>query len=123
MVESQQFLAGCHGLKLIKDIDYIEGTDLSEEYSKDEQGNITALPQRRKGAKTKQFTLMAPRPNCKLTYKITTNGSTELAQNSTIAAGGTQAIKVVASYTDNSNLLGSAVTYSGAQVKITYTQA
>ena len=59
----------------------------------------------------------------KLTYKITTNGSTELAQNSTIAAGGTQAIKVVASYTDNSNLLGSAVTYSGAQVKITYTQA
>ena len=61
------------GLKLIKDIDYIEGTDLSEEYSKNEQGNITALPQRRKGAKTKQFTLMAPRPNCKLTYKITTS--------------------------------------------------
>ena len=59
----------------------------------------------------------------KLTYKITTNGSTELAQNSTIAAGGTQAIKVVASYNDNSNLLGSAATYSGTQIKITYTQA
>lgn len=61
------------GLKLIKDIDYIEGTDLSEDYTKDEEGNITALPQRRKGAKTKQFTLMATRPNSKLTYKITTS--------------------------------------------------
>ena len=59
----------------------------------------------------------------KVNIQNNTNGSTELAQNSTIAAGGTQAIKVVASYNDNSNLLGSAATYSGAQIKITYTQA
>ena len=84
-------------------------------------------------AKVSGFTYTKPVSSCttsgatmtcgKLTYKITTNGSTELAQNSTIAAGGKQAIKVVASYTDNSNLLGSAATYSGAQIKITYTQA
>ena len=61
------------GIRLIKDIDFIEGTDLSPEYSYDEDNNITGLPQRRKGAKTKQFSLLTARPGCRLTYKTTTN--------------------------------------------------
>lgn len=61
------------GTRLIKEIDFFEGTDLSEEYDRDEEGNITGLPKRRKGAKTKQFTLAYPKPGSKLTYKITTS--------------------------------------------------
>ena len=61
------------GIKLIKDVDFLEGTDLSDKPSQDEEGNITALPQRRKGAKTKQFTLISDRGGSNLTYRITTS--------------------------------------------------
>ena len=61
------------GIKLIKDVDFIEGTDLSDKPSTDEAGNITALAPRRRGAKTKQFTLVNSKPGSKLTYRIETN--------------------------------------------------
>ena len=61
------------GIKLIKDVDFIEGTDLSDQPSRDEEGNVTALPQRRKGAKTKQFTLVSNKNGSNLTYRITTS--------------------------------------------------
>ena len=62
-----------NGTKLIKDIDFFEGTDLSNEPDIDEEGNVTAPAKRRKGAKTKQFTLLEARPGNKLTYRITTS--------------------------------------------------
>lgn len=61
------------GIKLIKGIDFIEGTDLSDQPFKDEEGNITGLAPRRRGAKTKQFSLVNSRPGSKLTYRIETN--------------------------------------------------
>ena len=61
------------GIRLIKDIDFFEGTDLNPDVIRDEEGNVTSLPQRRKGARSKQFTLALPRPNSKLTYRTTTN--------------------------------------------------
>lgn len=59
------------GRKLLKDIDFIEGTDLSDTPSVDEEGNITSLQARRKGAKSKQFTLVNDLK--KITYRITTS--------------------------------------------------
>lgn len=61
------------GIKLVKDVDFLEGTDLSDQPSVDEEGNVTALPQRRLGAKTKQFTLTTSRPGSRLTYRVTTS--------------------------------------------------
>ena len=59
------------GRKLLKDVDFIEGTDLSDEPSVDDEGNITSLADRRKGAKSKQFTLVNELN--KITYRITTS--------------------------------------------------
>lgn len=61
------------GTRLIKEVDFFEGTDLNPDHAYDEEGNITSLPQRRRGAKTKQFTLAYARPGSKLTYKTITN--------------------------------------------------
>lgn len=61
------------GIRLVRDIDYTEGTDLNPDYAKDEEGNVTGLPQRRKGARSKQFSLVNSRPGSRLTYKTTTN--------------------------------------------------
>lgn len=61
------------GIKLINGVDFYEGTDLNPDDITDEDGNITSLPQRRKGARSKQFTLETTRPNSKLTYRVTTN--------------------------------------------------
>ena len=61
------------GIRLIKDIDFTEGTDLNPDEIKDADNNVTSLPQRRKGARSKQFTISYPRPNSKLTYRTTTN--------------------------------------------------
>lgn len=61
------------GVRLIKDIDFFEGTDLNPDNIVDEDGNVTSLPQRRKGARSKQFSLSSARPNSKLTYRTTTN--------------------------------------------------
>ena len=61
------------GVRLIKDIDFFEGTDLNPDNIIDEDGNVTSLPQRRKGARSKQFSLSSARPNSKLTYRTTTN--------------------------------------------------
>ena len=61
------------GVRLIKDIDFFEGTDLNPDNIIDEDGNVTSLPQRRKGARSKQFSLSTARPNSKLTYRTTTN--------------------------------------------------
>ena len=61
------------GIRLIKDIDFFEGTDLNPDNIVDEDGNVTSLPQRRKGARSKQFSLAIARPNSKLTYRATTS--------------------------------------------------
>ena len=61
------------GVRLIKDVDFFEGTDLNPDNIVDEDGNVTSLPQRRKGARSKQFSLSTARPNSKLTYRTTTN--------------------------------------------------
>lgn len=61
------------GIKLIKDIDFFEGTDLKDTPDVDEDGNVTSPAPRRRGAKTKQFTLTEARSSSKLTYKITTS--------------------------------------------------
>lgn len=61
-----------NGKKLINQVDFIEGTDLSDENSVDEEGNVTDLAPRRKGAKTKQFTLTNP-SYTPITYRITTS--------------------------------------------------
>lgn len=61
-----------NGKRLDRDIHFIEGTDLSDQDDIDEEGNITALAPRRKGAKTKQFTITNPNP-ITITYKITTS--------------------------------------------------
>ena len=59
------------GKKLLKDKDFIEGTDLSDENVLDEEGNVMHLAPRSKGAKTKQFTIL--NSNIKqITYRITT---------------------------------------------------
>lgn len=71
--EENQLEVFIDGIRLIKDIDYIEGTDLNPDKIVDEDGNVTSLPQRRRGARTKQFTLKATRPGAKLTYKTTTS--------------------------------------------------
>lgn len=62
-----------NGKKLISGIDFIEGTDLSDQNSVDEEGNVNALAPRRKGAKTRQFTLTSVLNSNKLTYRITTS--------------------------------------------------
>lgn len=61
------------GVRLIKNVDFFEGTDLNPDNIIDEDGNVTSLPQRRKGARSKQFSLSSARPNSKLTYRTTTN--------------------------------------------------
>lgn len=61
-----------NGRRLEKDVHFIEGTDLSDENDVDEEGNITALAPRRKGAKTKQFTVI-DKTIKEVTYKITTS--------------------------------------------------
>lgn len=61
------------GVRLIKNVDFFEGTDLNPDNIIDEDGNVTSLPQRRKGARSKQFSLSTARPNSKLTYRTTTN--------------------------------------------------
>lgn len=59
------------GKKLLKNKDFVEGTDLSDENIMDEEGNIIHLAPRSKGAKTKQFTIL--NSNIKqVTYRITT---------------------------------------------------
>lgn len=60
-----------NGRKLIKDVDFIEGTDLSDEDVVDEEGNVMHLAPRRKGAKTKQFTVL-DNSISSVTYRITT---------------------------------------------------
>ena len=61
------------GVKKLNSIHYIEGTDVSNENSVDEDGNINELAPRRKGAKSKQFTLINARVGSQLTYKITSS--------------------------------------------------
>lgn len=61
------------GVRLIKNVDFFEGTDLNPDNIIDGDGNVTSLPQRRKGARSKQFSLSTARPNSKLTYRTTTN--------------------------------------------------
>lgn len=60
------------GVKIVNGIDFEEGTDLSNENSVDTEGNIIEEAPRRKGAKTKQFTLLNAYHG-RLTYKINTN--------------------------------------------------
>lgn len=60
-----------NGIKKVNGIDFIEGTDLSDQDSVDEEGNVNELAPRRKGAKTKQFTLVNATIGSTLTYKIT----------------------------------------------------
>lgn len=60
------------GKKLINGVDFIEGTDLSDKDSVDEDGNVTDLAPRRKGAKTRQFTLTNT-SYTPITYRITTS--------------------------------------------------
>lgn len=59
------------GKKLINGVDFIEGTDLSDQNSVDDEGNITSLAPRRKGAKSRQFTLVNELDS--ITYRITTS--------------------------------------------------
>ncbi len=61
-----------NGIKKLNNVHFIEGTDLSADNDVDEEGNITELAPRRKGAKTKQFTLVNAPVGSELTYKITT---------------------------------------------------
>ena len=59
------------GKKLINNIDFIEGTDLSDQDIVDDEGNIMHLAPRSKGAKSRQFTIL--NTNIKqVTYRITT---------------------------------------------------
>ena len=60
-----------NGIKKISGIDFIEGTDVSDQDSTDEEGNINEPAPRRKGVKTKQFTLVNATVGSQLTYKIT----------------------------------------------------
>lgn len=60
-----------NGIKKIKDIDFIEGTDVSDQDDINEYGEIQELAPRRKGVKTKQFTLVNAPVGSNLTYKIT----------------------------------------------------
>ena len=62
-----------NGIKLKKNIDFIEGTDLSDEDIVDEEGNVMHLAPRRKGAKTKQFTILDYQNISSVTYRITTS--------------------------------------------------
>ena len=61
-----------NGIKKLNNVHFVEGTDLSADNDVDEEGNITELAARRKGAKTKQFTLVNAPVGSELTYKITT---------------------------------------------------
>lgn len=61
-----------NGRKLRNTVDFIEGTDLSDQDDMDEEGNVTALAPRRIGAKTKQFTIINSNIDA-VTYKITTS--------------------------------------------------
>ncbi len=59
------------GKKLLNNIDFIEGTDLSDQDIVDDEGNIMHLAPRSKGAKSRQFTIL--NTNIKqVTYRITT---------------------------------------------------
>ena len=60
-----------NGIKKVNGVDFIEGTDISNEDSLDEEGNVTEPAPRRKGAKSKQFTLVNATVGASLTYKIT----------------------------------------------------
>lgn len=60
------------GRKLVNNVDFIEGTDLSDKNDVDEEGTVTGLAPRRKGAKTRQFTLLIAGLD-KITYRITTS--------------------------------------------------
>lgn len=60
------------GRKLLNGVDFIEGTDLSDKDAVDTEGNVTSLAPRRKGAKSKQFTLLLNEVD-KITYRITTS--------------------------------------------------
>lgn len=68
-----------NGIKLNNEIDFIEGTDLSDKQDTSEEPDgsiiVTGPAQRRKGAKTKQFSIIKDilTEGSKLTYKITTN--------------------------------------------------
>lgn len=61
-----------NGKRLRNTVDFIEGTDLSDQDDMDEEGNVTALAPRRIGAKTKQFTIINSNIDA-VTYKITTS--------------------------------------------------
>lgn len=61
-----------NGKRLRNTVDFIEGTDLSNQDDIDEEGNVTALAPRRIGAKTKQFTIINSNIDA-VTYKITTS--------------------------------------------------
>lgn len=61
-----------NGRKLRNTVDFIEGTDLSDQDDMDEEGNVTALAPRRIGAKTKQFTIINSNIDA-VTYRITTS--------------------------------------------------
>lgn len=61
-----------NGKRLRNTVDFIEGTDLSDQDDIDEEGNVTALAPRRIGAKTKQFTIINSNIDA-VTYKITTS--------------------------------------------------
>lgn len=60
-----------NGVKQVNGKDFIEGTDLDDQDSVDEEGNITEPAPRRKGAKSKQFTLCNASVGSSLIYKIT----------------------------------------------------
>ena len=60
-----------NGIKKRKDVDFIEGTDVSDQDDINEYGEIQELAPRRKGVKTKQFTLVNATVGAELTYKIT----------------------------------------------------
>lgn len=60
-----------NGIKQINKVDFMEGTDISDQDSVDEDGNITEPAPRQKGAKSKQFTLINATVGSMLTYKIT----------------------------------------------------
>lgn len=65
-----------NGLKLTKDVDYLEGTDLNNEPVIDEDsGAIIIPPERNKGAISRQFTLLNMQLTAgdKITYRISTN--------------------------------------------------
>lgn len=71
--EENQLEVYIDGIRLVKNVDFFEGTDLSDEQITDEDGNVTSLPQRRRGARSKQFSLAVARAGSKLTYRAVTS--------------------------------------------------